>query len=76
MMYRHMIDECLNRAYRELAVYKKYNRQEDADHVQRRIDSLLRLREDAPKAANPPQGYEPISPKPSLKDILADLKGF
>lgn len=50
MMYKHMIDECLERAREELAVVRKYHREEEIEHIQRRIDSLLRLRENAPKA--------------------------
>lgn len=50
MMYQHMVDECLTRAYKELAQHKLHGRADYADHVQRRIDSLKRIRKKAPVA--------------------------
>ena len=50
MMYRHIIDECIARSEKELQTLRKYHRTEDAAHVQRRIESLKRIRKDAPKA--------------------------
>lgn len=50
MMYQHTIDECIDRAETELRTLRKYHRIEDAAHVQRRIESLKRIRKHAPKA--------------------------
>lgn len=50
MMYRHMIDECLKRAQTELSIYKRNNLPEYAKVVERRIESLKRIRKHAPKA--------------------------
>lgn len=50
MMYKHQIDECIARANDELKTYRKYHRTEYADHVERRIASLRRIREKAPRA--------------------------
>ena len=50
MMYRHVIDECIKRAQQDLSLLRRYGRHEDAAHIQRRLDSLRRLRKDAPVA--------------------------
>lgn len=50
MMYKHQVDECIERAKKELALYRRYGRTEFIEHVQRRLDSLERIREKAPKA--------------------------
>ncbi len=50
MMYKHMLDECIARAKQDLSVLRRYGRHEDAAHIQRRLDSLRRLRKDAPVA--------------------------
>lgn len=49
-MYKHHVDECIARAKKELALYRRYGRTEFVEHVQRRLDSLERIREKAPKA--------------------------
>lgn len=49
-MYRHQIDECIDRAREELKIYRNYRREDDAEHVIRRIQSLKMLREHAPIA--------------------------
>ena len=54
MMYQHVIDECIDRAETELRMLRKYHRTEDAAHVQRRIESLRRIRKHAPKATFSP----------------------
>lgn len=76
MMYDYMLEECISRAEKEIAIYRKLHRQEEIAHVQRRIDSLKRLRKYAKKSVNPPQRAYPTGEKPSLKDILADIRGF
>lgn len=65
IVYKHMIDESLTRAREELKIYQKYHREEEIKHVQKRIDSLLKLREDAPEAVfhispEPAKPYKPI----------------
>lgn len=50
MMFVHMIDECLERAKAELSIYQRKNLTEYAEHVERRIASLMRIRKYAPKA--------------------------
>lgn len=50
MMTKQMIDECIDRATKELKTYRKFHRIEYAEHVERRIASLRRIREKAPKA--------------------------
>lgn len=43
MMYRHEIEECIERAKRERSIYQRNGKHEDAEHVSRRIASLERL---------------------------------
>ncbi len=50
MMYVHVIDECIERAETELTMYRSKNLTEYAKHVERRIESLKRIREQAPTA--------------------------
>ena len=50
MMYKHMLDECIARAKQDLSVLRRYGRKEEADHVQRRLDSLHKLEKQATKA--------------------------
>ena len=50
MMYQHQIDECIQRANEELRTARKYRRKDEMDHLQRRIESLYRIRNVAPKA--------------------------
>lgn len=50
MMYKHEIDEHLNRYKAELRLYRRLRRNEYADHVQRRIESWEKIRKKAPEA--------------------------
>lgn len=50
MMYKHQIDDCIRRAEVELRVYRRYHRIEQVDHVERRLQSLRRIRKKAPTA--------------------------
>lgn len=49
-MYKHKVEEALERAKKEIAIYRKYGRTEEVEHVQRRIDSLNRIKETSPEA--------------------------
>ena len=73
MMYRHVIDECLERARNELRIYRGFHQDEYADHVQRRIDSLKRLRERAPVACFTADHYKEANERKSLKEILQEF---
>lgn len=50
MIYKHEIDECIKRAREQQRVARRYHNPEFIDHIQRRIDSLERLRKKAPTA--------------------------
>ena len=78
-MYRHMVDECLKRAREELALYQMYHRTEEIQHVQRRIDSLLRLREKSPRARfqiaqDPAKPYKPAMSYEDYMEIMKELE--
>lgn len=81
MMYRHVIDEILERKEKELQAYRRGYRLskissqlEAAEHVQRCIESLKRIREHAPIAYRSmrPEHADVFIPreKPSLKELL------
>lgn len=50
MMYKHQVDECIKRTRDELNVARKYHMTEEIDYLQRRLDSLYKLRDKAPAA--------------------------
>lgn len=50
MMFRHVVDACIERAETELSIYRRNNLTEYAEHVERRLESLRRIRKHAPKA--------------------------
>lgn len=50
MMYRHVVEECIKRAEKELRTYRMYHNTEAINHVQKRIDSLYRIKQVAPAA--------------------------
>lgn len=63
MMYRHEIEECLERAKQERRIYQRNGKREEADHVSRRIASLERLYKQARYAYRTPleesNAYQP-----------------
>ena len=50
MMYKHQIDDCIQRTQKQLRVVRKYQRKDEIKHLQDRLDSLYRIREKAPRA--------------------------
>lgn len=50
MMFKHEIDECINRLANDRRVMLKNGRNDQARYIQQKIDSLYRVREHAPKA--------------------------
>lgn len=68
MMYRHMIDECIERQERSRDICLSFGRLDEAKHYQRAIDSYKRLRKVAPVARF---GREPDEPKKwTLEEIM------
>lgn len=49
-MFRHVIDECIERAEEELSIYTIRGLTEYTEHVEKRLESLKRIREKAPIA--------------------------
>ena len=78
-MYRHEIDECLERAYAELDVCKtcrSYEYEEYAKHVRRRIESLKRLRKTAEKACFAPKIQQEEYERKTLEEILMEFRPY
>ena len=50
MMYKHEIDECIQRQINDRRKMIQYGRMDQAAFVQKKIDSLYRVRENAPVA--------------------------
>lgn len=50
MMYKHVIDECIERETKTRNICVQYGRLDEARHYQNKIDSLRRIREYAPEA--------------------------
>ena len=46
-MYKHQIDELIEKSRRELSLYRKYHREEEIKHVTDRLKSLRRIRENS-----------------------------
>ena len=82
MMYKDMIDEIIARKQAELETYRKGYRMtkfssqlEAAEHVQRCIDSLRRLREKAPerrRSVRPPAETFKPRENPTLEELLVE----
>lgn len=77
-MYKHMIDESLQRARKELEVCQRYHRTEEIRHIQRRMDSLLKLRENAPEARFQPitEEAKPYKPILDFDEYLDEIRGL
>lgn len=81
MMHRDMIDEMIERKTKELKLYRRHYRQsgsmsqkDAADHVERCIESLKRLRRKAP----PTRRYvtlEPVKEPITLEELLQSFAG-
>lgn len=76
MMYKHVIDECLDRAREEYKIYRHNGRHEDADHVMRQIRSLKRLRRKAPEACFNAESYRAADENKSLAQILMEFRPY
>lgn len=50
MMYKHEIDECIQRQIDDRRKMIQYGQMDQAAFIQRKIDSLYRVREHAPVA--------------------------
>lgn len=82
MMYKHVIDEIIAKKEEELKKYRKgyrltkfQSQLEAAEHVQKCIDSLKRLRRKAPSAPRVPNpdAVDAFMPRdnPTLEELLA-----
>lgn len=57
-MYKHEIEECIDRARAEKKICVKNGKIEEADHIQRRIESLQSIHKKARYAVRTYQGVQ------------------
>lgn len=78
MMYKHQIDELIARQKKMLRSYRSKpwseSHKEAAEHCERSIESLMRIRKNAPRARFVPR--EEMEHKATLEEILRDYKEY